>query len=61
LKRFDSELKGKGEELQYKVVCQNNKLKIQEGEGGKKGVDYYIGRLYNFKYRKFLRYVGYNN
>jgi len=61
LKHFDSELKGKAKELQSKVVCQNHKLNIQEGEGGKNGVDYYIDRLYNFKYRKFLRYVGYNN
>jgi len=39
LKHFDNEVKGKVEELQSKVVCQNNELKIQEGEGGKKGVD----------------------
>jgi hypothetical protein len=48
LKHLDSELKGKVEELQSKVVCQNNKLNIQEGEGRKKGVDYYIDRLKNF-------------
>ncbi len=61
LKHFDSELKGKAEELQSKVVCQNHKLNIHEGEGGKNGLDYYIDRLYNFNYRKFLKYVGYHN
>jgi hypothetical protein len=52
-----SELEGKIEELQSKiVVCQNSKLKIQEGVGGeKRGVDY-INRLHNFKCRKFLGY-----
>jgi hypothetical protein len=38
LKHFDNELKGKVEELQSKVVCQNNKLKIQEAEGGRKEI-----------------------
>jgi hypothetical protein len=52
-----SELEGKVEELQSKiVVCQNSKLKIQEGVGGeKRGVDY-INRLQNFKCRKLLEY-----
>lgn len=45
---FDSELEGKVKELQSKIVCQNNKLKIQEGEREKKKIDY-IYKLYDFK------------
>lgn len=55
------ELEGKVEELQSKiVVCQNSKLKIQEGVGEKRGVDY-INRLHNFKCRKFLGYCWIQN